>query len=67
MLSEQQIADGWKLHDGGECPVDGETFVVAKYRGGAIGRPIRAKFHEWSNCDEAPFADIIAYKEQSHD
>ena len=26
-LSEEEIAEGWKLHDGGECPVDGPLEV----------------------------------------
>lgn len=71
MLSEEQIADGWKPHDGGECPVDGGVQITPMYRapsdpqkGVRIEWLISARALNWTH--DGADDDIIAYKEQSH-
>jgi hypothetical protein len=68
MLTPEQIADGWKPHDGGECPVDGPAAVEVIIRAGIRGvvAPIAIGW-DHSRPDRNPLSDIIAYKEQSHD
>ena len=67
MLTDEQRADGWIEHDGGECPVEPYTFVTVQFRSGKNGTaPALHWVDRWSNRWEAkgPFRseDIIAYK-----
>lgn len=66
MLSEQQIADGWKLHDGGECPVDMWQPVTIMRRDGKTATHRDCRFLDWRPWEAYSHTDIIAYKEQSH-
>ena len=76
MLSEQQIADGWKPHDGGECPVALDSKPGVIFRDGVSCRPgdfiagawiFYSHGHNlWTRGKKDGPADIIAYKEQSH-
>ncbi len=65
-LTATQIADGWKPHDGGECPVQiGHKVGVmlrASFRGITIVKD--AQNFDWGHTGDD--FDIIAYKEQSH-
>ena len=56
-------ADGWIEWNGGECPVDGDDFVVCKVRSGREwrdGKAIMAKVLRWRHT--GGIADIIAYR-----
>ena len=56
-------ADGWIEWSGGECPVDGDEFVVCKVRSGREwrnGKAIMAKVLRWRHT--GGIADIIAYR-----
>lgn len=55
---------GWRMWDGGECPVDPDARVEVKLRDGAVGLDYARSF-EWSHrrIDAAPFAgDIVRYR-----
>ena len=78
-LTATQIADGWKPHDGGECPVDPQCKVQVMFRDGEIRKARRAEWwtafdtvtgfadHDlWKHQAPSRSNDIIAYKEQSH-
>lgn len=67
MLTVEQIADGWKPHDGGKCPVDPDNVADALLRN---GEPLsKSSWGEgyWIWSDKLPEIDIIAYKDQHHD
>lgn len=65
MLTDELRAAGWKPHDGGPCPVPGETLVSLLLRNGDRFRcGSRAKRLAWEH-DGDPY-DIIAYKENPH-
>jgi hypothetical protein len=66
MLTPEQIADGWKPHDGGPCPVDGQTVVRMLFRNGWINLR-RAECEEWPWEPNDPELDIIAYREEPID
>lgn len=68
MLTPEQIADDWKPHDGGECPVDGPVSVEVIIRAGIRGvvTPVAIGW-DHSRPNRNPLSDIIAYKDQSHD
>lgn len=36
----------WLMHDGGDCPVDGATPVLVKYRNGVLGAAL-ARLRRW--------------------
>lgn len=70
-LTATQIADGWKPHDGGECPVDADAQITPMYRGPSDPQKgIRIEWlflagrFDWTH--DGTDDDIIAYKEQSH-
>ena len=67
-LTASQIADGWRDHDGRECPVDGPAVVEVIIRAGIRGvvTPVAIGW-DHSRPNRNPLSDIIAYKDQSHD
>jgi hypothetical protein len=54
--------EGWIAWSGGECPVEPETLVRIKLRGGYYRPPTKAENFRWTYLDEIPDYDIIAYK-----
>lgn len=75
MLTPEQIADGWKPHDGGPCPVGLDSIVSVMFADGGIDGSIYAGFwsaempgmdSQWEGeCD--PDDWIIAYREEPSD
>jgi hypothetical protein len=63
-LTPEQIADGWKPHNGGPCPVWPTRTVLAMLRDGQVGERYACDL-EWSLDGRSD--DIIAYKEHNHD
>jgi len=60
--------DGWIEWHGGECPVDGDVFVVVRYRTDPASmdfvkfRTFRASGLVWDQLKAASATDIIAYR-----
>ena len=71
MLTPEQIADGWKPHDGGPCPVDGSSRPDLLFRDGEIlmeGDGCNARHWDWSHStSKTACDDIIAYQEEPSD
>jgi len=60
MLTPQQIADGWKPHDGGKQPTDDLAIIDYVCRNGARGHNL-AECLFWHHDGRGD--DIIAYRE----
>ncbi len=61
-LSEEEIAEGWIAHDGGECPVDDDVMIqtiLLDGTKGAMGNANPANWWTWSRNTCYP---IIAYR-----
>lgn len=59
----QVWADGWIAWHGGECPVDGDTWVDVKFRDGETVRNVCAGLYSWER--ETDFMEdcaIISYR-----
>lgn len=59
------MTNEWIEHDGGECPVDGETLVDVKLKDGAILLITKASDLRWKWVTEPymnKYNDIIAYR-----
>lgn len=70
MLTDEQRAAGWIEHDGGPCPVAGDTWVSVKFRGdpdptkGVLRtHGVASRMAWWHDGQED---DIIAYLPNSH-
>ena len=61
-LSEEEIAEGWIEHDGGECPVSGSVMVQTMLYGGYTGAMGKAKPAEWWIWSRNTFYPIVAYR-----
>lgn len=61
-LTDEQLRDGWKPHDGGPCPVSGPCEIMQ--RGGHTAFVKQPEHEDWAHDGNA--LDIIAYKEQSN-
>jgi|JI6StandDraft_1071083.scaffolds.fasta_scaffold744367_1 hypothetical protein len=59
MLTDEQIADGWIAHDGGECPVPPKARVLCILRRYPFDLEGSASFFRWSH--DGTSTDIIAY------
>ena len=58
--------DGWKMHDGGNCPVDSKATVIIKLRNGREPGPAPAHHWRWRMWPEGPSDwDIVAWQSQS--
>lgn len=59
-----EIPEGFIRHDGGGCPVDGETIVDICWPDGAISYGKQAGAFGWTRCrkDNAVSGEILAYK-----
>lgn len=73
-LTATQIADGWKPHDGGKCPVALDSKPGVQARDGYVLEPgIGAAgawcigINNWEHEGKHREYDIIAYKEQNND
>lgn len=63
-LTPEQIADGWKVHDGTECPIRKLVGIHVLIRAGIQGVVLpQAIGWEWGRA-ASPLGDIIAYKEE---
>ena len=68
MLTDEMIADGWKPHDGGPCPVSENTMPDILFRDGEIagvGNFMEAWYWDWDwqhSPNHDALDDIIAYK-----
>ena len=62
-LDPDWIAEGWRSHDGGECPIDYNLFVdQILYRSGDIADcGLRAGIMYWKHDRAFPTVDIVAY------
>ena len=72
MLSEEQIAAGWKPHDGGECPVPWDTLVDVMFADGYVIRGRSARLWDYSKSwwrweGRSQISNIIAYREHRND
>ena len=73
MISEQMKAEGWRLHDGGPCPVPDDAMPSLMFRDGEIaerGNELAAWHWDWEHSpNHDALDDIIAYKPEgtSHD
>jgi hypothetical protein len=56
----KQMTNKWIKWDGGECPVDGETYVYIKCRDTPTYLDHKAKRLDWTHSGE--WSDIIAYR-----
>ena len=70
MLTPEQIADGWKPHDGGPCPVPLDRRVSVMFDDSIISTATAAFWangHDWWQWEGAPEHRIIAYREEPSD
>ena len=53
----------WHKHKPGDpMPVDGDTVVEVRFRGGNESGRLSARAFDWGKFDNAPYADITAYR-----
>ena len=70
MLTPEQIADGWKPHDGsrpGECPLQFHEKAQVMTRDGRIHQEAKAPDAYWWRIASPMPCDIIAYREEPSD
>lgn len=66
----EQIADGWKVHDGSGCPVPLDSRPAIMFRDGCIRSGFQAGFLAttsqdwWKHEGPRPECNIIAYREE---
>jgi len=51
-----------RKHDGGPCPVDGETLVVTKLRGGWVRKAHEARKAVWPWSNGPDVGQIVAWR-----
>ena len=73
MLTSEQIAQGWKEHDGGPCPVALDSKPWVMFRDGVVVHgTVSAAFwagpsFNWWQHGSHGNDEIIAYREVPHD
>ena len=70
MLTDEMVADGWRVHDGGPCPVDAWQPVEVLLRSGRTAKHPDSRFLEWEATDFDDLrhsSDIIAYRLETPD